>query len=549
MSARRATLGAVALAVITGHVGVLHAQGRARPTPQATAYLPVTDAAYADLDALITSGFVTEPMVGERPYSRAAIRRFVAEAERRFATVSPPARAREALTRLRARVGAPVSDERGTSGAAPFLGRTPVAATLAATTSENRAMISGTRDDRIDAVVNPMLQRAQGRVLLDAATAAAEAGAFVERGHLAAEVSGRAYGGTPHTGGATGAVDLLTGYARAVAGPWALDVGRVPRVTGFGIHGGAMLSDNARALDLVQLRQERPVRLPGPFRHLGSWQASAYLADLGHDRDQPGSALLHMRLSARPTRHVEVGVSYLNQHGGRNAPPSLQWQRLLDIFLFAASGDDYEITDKVAAVDLRVALPALRTALYANFLTTDDRGRFSQPAGGYWEDAIWLVGAERVGLGPDARVDLRLEARHTGPRPHTHAQYSSGMTVDGLVLGDALGPSSSGITVQGDFTGAAARWRVELSSERYVGDLFHAADQPGGDEWNWDWFRLADNPDEARQRVLVNYLRFRGWRGYETSLRGGVERVTGFGYTTRGPRWGLLAQMTVRALP
>ncbi len=118
VSAHRATLSALALVVITGHAGALTAQGTARSSPQATAYLPVTDAAYADLDALIISGFVTEPMVGERPYSRAAIRRFVAEAERRFATVSPPARAREALTRLRARVGTPVSVSMGGARAA-----------------------------------------------------------------------------------------------------------------------------------------------------------------------------------------------------------------------------------------------------------------------------------------------------------------------------------------------------------------------------------------------------------------------------------------------
>jgi hypothetical protein len=104
------------------------------------------------------------------------------------------------------------------------------------------------------------------------------------------------------------------------------------------------------------------------------------------------------------------------------------------------------------------------------------------------------------------------------------------------------------VTVQGDYTGTASRWRVALSAERYVGDQFHAADLPGGDEWNWDWFRLADNPDEARQRVLLDYMRFRGWRGLETSVRGGAERVTGFGYTTSGARWGLLAQLTVRAL-
>lgn len=551
----RAPLAFALAFALCGTAGTLAAQNPPSRTPESrtpesrapvgTAYLPVTDAAYADLDALITSGLVRDVLVGERPYSRAAIRRMVTEAQRRIGTGTPPARVREALTRLAARVE--IRTEEPTASQ-PAVARTPIAASVALTTSRDRAMISGTRDDRIDATFNPMLQANGGRVLLDAATAALEGGAFIERGRVAAELTGRAYGGAPHDAGATGGADLLTGYARVVAGPFALDLGRVSRVTGFGQHGGVMLSDNARALDMVQLRQERSIRLPGPFRHLGAWQASAFLADLGRNRDQPHSTLLHMRVAGQVLRHVEFGVSYQNQHGGRNAPPSAQWERLEDIFLFASTRNDYEISDKVAAADLRIALPALRSAVYVNFLTTDDRGRFSQPARGYWEDAIWLVGAERVGLGPDGRVDLRIEGRHTGPRPHTHSQFSSGMTVDGRVLGDVFGPSSSGLTLQGGYTGTTARWRLSLAAERNVGDQFHAADLPGGDEWNWDWFRLADNPDETRQRVLVDYVRFRGWRGFETSARGGVERVTGFGYTNSGPRWGLLTQLTVRAL-
>lgn len=509
---------------------------------QATSYVSGLDPAYHDLDLLLSAGLVRDIMVGERPYSRAAFRRFAEEAARRLEGEPGSPRAMEALERLTRRfLAGPDS-----AGSRP-LHPTPARVDLVVSRSPGRPLRSGA-DGSIDGSLNPLLQRNQGRVVEDGMTAAFEAGLALEAGPLAVEFTPRAYAGAPRgPAEARVSANVLGAYARAVVGPVALDVGRNSVSLGYGADGGALLSNNARGLDMVRLAADRPVRLPGPLGALGLWQGSFALADMGNDRDVPGSTLALMRLSARPGRYLELGVNYLNLQGGEGAPEASFRDRIHDLFFFWQDGGYLQISDKVAGADLRISVPEARSALYVNFLTTDDRGRFKQPAGGYWEDAIWLVGAQAQGLGAEGRVDFRLEWRHAGPRAHTHHQFTSGVTLDRRVLGEALGPNAAGVSAGLDWTGPVSRVRLTGAWERYSGGDYYWDRIPGGGFWDFDWYLAADNPDEIRKRLVLDYLRFEGWRDLETSLRVGYEHVTRFDYTDRS-RHNVLAQLSLRYL-
>jgi hypothetical protein len=524
---------------------------------QGTTYVSALDPAYDDLGVLLSAGLVRDVIVGERPYSRAAFARFVEEATRRLeerpgspsvgssragSARASSSRISEALDRL---THAFVVQDGG-PGAAPFR-PTPARLDVAAARSPYRAL-RATADGSLDGTLSPLLQRNQGRIFEDGVTVALEAGLALEVGYVAGSFTPRAYVGIPRgPGGSHLAAGVLGAYGRAVVGPVALDVGRNNVTMGYGVDGGPLLSNNARGLDMVRLAADRPLRLPGPLAGLGLWQASLAVADMGMDRDVPGARMILMRLSGRPSRFVEFGINYLNLQGGEGAPSATFGERMKDIFLFWQDGGYLEISDKVAGADLRISVPEARAALYVNFLTTDDRGRFRQPAGGYWEDAIWLVGAETMGLGSEGRVDLRLEWRHAGPRAHTHGQFTSGITVDDRVLGEALGPNAAGVSAGVDWTGADARVRLTGAWERYSGDDLYWDLIPGGGEWDFDWYRRADNPDEIRKRIVLDYLRFTGWRGLETSVRLGYEQVTRFGYSTAS-RHNVLAQVSMRYL-
>lgn len=507
---------------------------------QGSVYVPILDPAYDDLGVLIAHGLVTTVMVGDRPYSRAAFTRFVRQADSLAGASTSTPRIREALERLQSRF-------RKDSDSSKSVRLAPFSATLSMARSPSRAMQSGYEPDVIDADLNPLLQRNAGRVLFDGLTLAVEGGGAFERGRFAAELTARGHGGLDRIEKGAGDVHLLTGYVRAVAGPLAIDVGRTPMLQGFGVHGGAMLSDNARPLDLIRVRAERPVRLPGILRHAGAWQGVLSAGTLGRNRDQPGSGILVARLSNQPSRFVEFGLNYMNVQGGEGAPAGTAGERWYDLFLFWKNGGFYNLSDKAVGADVRVSVPSAQLALYANFLTTDDRGRFRQPAGGYWEDAIWVVGAERHGLGTEGRLDLRVEARHTGPVPHTHYQFTSGITLDRRVLGDALGPNSSGLLFEGTWTATQSRLRISVALEDYTSDYYALRRIAGGGFWDFDWFRIRNGPEERRQRVTADYLQFRGWQGLEVGVRGGYERVGGFDFKP-GARHNVLALLTVRGL-
>lgn len=526
--------------------------GAPRATPlaaQATAYVDLADPAYADLDVLVASGFVREIMVGERPYSEAAFRRFVEEAARRAPAGSARARVEEARARLAGRFG---------EGPTP-LRRPPLALTaprldLALADSPDRAYRSGERmpppllSGKIAGSVNPLLQRNEGEVLDHGATAAVQAGVVGRAGVFAGAFVPRATLGLPR-GPATAHLSaaVAEAYVRAVVGPVAVDVGRNNLVTGFGADGGPMLSDNARGLDVLRLAADRPVRLPSVLGRLGAWQASIGVADLGDNRTVPGAKLLMIRGSARPSRFVELGVGYANQQGGTDSPSASFGDRLVDLFIPWTRRRDYLFSDKVMGADVRIAVPRIGSALYVNFMTTDDRGRFRQPACGCWEDAVWLVGVEALGLGGEGRTDVRLEGRHAGPRAHIHHQFTSGMTIDGRTFGDALGPNAAALSASVGRTGRTSRLGVTAAWERYSGDDWYWDRIPGGGLWDYEWYRLTDNPDEIRVRLVVDWLRLRGGKRVETLVRGGYEHVTRFDFTSER-RDNVLALLSLRYL-
>jgi hypothetical protein len=342
-------------------------------------------------------------------------------------------------------------------------------------------------------------------------------------------------------------VTLLDAYARVVFGPVALDLGRNNVVLGHGTVGGVMLSDNARGLDMARVAMDRPVQLPGPFRALGLWQLSGLLADMGNNSDTPGSALTVLRLSSRPSRFTEIGINYLNHQGGEGSPAGNWRDRLHDTFLFWTDDGYLQISDKVLGFDVAVTLPVAHSKLYVNFMTTDDRGRFSQPASGIWEDAVWLAGARVFQVGPSGRFDVWGEWRHAGARAHTHHQFTSGLTLDGRVIGDMLGPNAAGVHGGVDWTGLSSRFSVSGAWERYSGDDYTWG-IPVGDVYpNWDWWRVADNPDEMRYRVTGGWTGLGTPRGIETSINLGYEHVTRFAYTAAS-RSNLFAQLRVEYL-
>ena len=505
--------------------GRLRAQA-AEDGTRATAYVPILDPAYADVELLAAADLVATLAAGEAPHSRAAFARWAAEAAERAASLGRPAlrpRVAEALARLRRRFPQPAPVALRDAQVDLWLAQSPY-----------RPLGPGAAGE-IDGLLNPLLQRNQGRKIADGWTVSAEFAAEAESGRFAASLRPRAWlhalrGG--ESASASVSATFHSAYARLVQGPLALEAGRNSVTMGYGRDGGPLLSGNARGFDMIRLATERPVRLPGRLRGWGQWRASALLARMGADRDVPGSWLSAFRLSNRPGRTVELALVYVNLQGGDGAPDGTLGERAIDVFL-PFLGGVIELSDKVAGIDVLVTVPSIRTHFFMNFVATDLRANRDQALRAFWQDAIWAFGARAYGLGSQGRLDVWADAKSTGPLPHTHHQYTSGLTLDGRVLGDPLGPNARGVSV--GFAWTASAWKAEASvaQERWSADEWTLAGAFEGDPRPWVWTKTAEFPSEVRRRLTLEWRREPEPGRIALGVRAAYERAANFAFTGR----------------
>ncbi len=493
---------------------------------QATAYVPNLDPAYEDLAVLVAAGIVKQALGGHGPSSRAAFGRWAAEAARSLEERGGAAAAvEEAAARLARRFGPDAGERGGGPGRAAAAAVAGASAEIWAARSPSRPLGPGAAS-QIKGILNPLLNGNQGGPAIDGWTAAAAFSVEAEAGRLAVRVTPQAW--VAHSAdGRTNAASatLFDGYARAVFGPAALDVGRNHAILGHGRAGGTVLSDNPRGLDMVRVASERPFRLPGG--RWGLWRASALVARMESNRDTPRSLLAVFHLGHRPVPAFEWGFVYLNHQAGEGAPSGTLLARLADLLL-PVRGGTIEVSDKAGGGHARVTIQRAKTQLYVNFLATDLRRDWRQFLRGYWRDALWTAGASARGLGGEGRLDLWTEARHAGPLVHTHHQFTSGLTLDGRVIGDPLGPNAWSVAAGAAWRAAGWTSRLSVAREHYSADEWRLRREPG--KARRQWARIADNEDEVRLRLVVDWRRLPGAGGVETALRLAYERVGNFAF-------------------
>lgn len=502
----------------------------ARGGAQASPYVPNVDPVYQDLDGLIAAGWVKTEIGTQRPYSRRTVARLSVEA-RDHVTRNPTAhqsRLMEALARLEQEF-APEIRSRCADGGTTCAGRSRVtvrSVSTDATWADSPGRQVPTSYDSVDASyidanLNPLLQKNEGRVLVDGATFGTEAVVdFTIGNHISGQVHPRLWNADPRGESATNAgATLQEGYVRALFRNVAVELGRNHVADGYGREAGPILSQNARGLDLLRLSFERPVVLPSFLRVVGPANGSALIADMGGNSDTPHSRLVVFTGSIHPHRGLELGATLLNHFGGQGIPTVTFLRRLQDVFMIYPQGD--AISDKVFGASARLTIPSARSQFYVDMMTTDDHHYLKFAGQALVTEAVWTGGAKVTGLGTDGRTDLWVEARRSGLRPYTHHSLTSGLTMDGRIIGDAMGPLGTGTTAGIDWRGSRHAVSLSAAWERYSGaDRYSHAE--GGDIV---WRRIVDRPDETRFRIVTNWSTDAGARRVGTSVRIGYERL------------------------
>ncbi|MGC8493184.1 MAG: capsule assembly Wzi family protein [Syntrophobacteraceae bacterium] len=247
-------------------------------------------------------------------------------------------------------------------------------------------------------------------------------------------------------------IDLLTGYLKfSPSDAFEIEVGRDSMWWGQGYAGSLLLTDNAPPLDMIKVSNPVSIILPWYFSYLGPFRYNLFCARLEADRDYPHTLYGGMHIDFKPTPNLEIGGGRTYQFGGQGSgSPGTFLEWLKDTSFYSIGGTTNNPDNFEAELDWRYRMPCLWDSEFYGEWGGEDTGFKLNVRKLLFQDIGYLLGLYFPRITPDARTDLRLEYEDNVNEPgskltglwYTHTTYFSGMTYQGLILGDPMGPDA-----------------------------------------------------------------------------------------------------------
>jgi hypothetical protein len=264
---------------------------------------------------------------------------------------------------------------------------------------------------------------------------------------------GRNTGGNPRTVGSLNNTDLelLKGYAKFSPFDFLeVEFGRDSMWWGQGDRGTLILTNNAAPLDMLKLSNPMPTFLPWYLSYLGPFKYTVFYSLLEDDRDFARTRFAGTRIDFKPTPDFEIGMSHTFMFGGQGGPSSggfLEFMRLAAFTEFSTANQHH-----LVAVDFRYRMPYLSNAEFYGEWGGNDAGLKPNIRQFLVQDIAYILGIYVPKITADGRTDLRIEysdnVNEGGPGSklngmwYTHGTYTTGVTYEGLILGDHIGPDA-----------------------------------------------------------------------------------------------------------
>lgn len=335
-------------------------------------------------------------------------------------------------------------------------------------------------------------------------------------------------------GNSEGGATLQSVYGKFSISNFELEVGRDEIVWGQGEHGGILISDNARSIDMVKISNDHPFRLPSFLKYIGDIKTTFFAGVFGSDWNGENHPIFTgLKFSFKPASFLELGVSqalimkddisfkdgvleFFGYRPGIGITPS-------DIVLGAPN-----LTNRLTGVDMRITIPQMRcTQVYYEMFTEACCGVFEWLWGYYG-------GVYVPRLSNSGNLDLRIEYRHFPPVFYRNGTLTAGWTLDDRILGDPLGPQADGVYLSSNYDiNVNNTLRFQFAYEHY------SADRIGGTTENP--VVTESKPKEDRYRTTIRYRRKQN--NYITFIvTTGYERVKQFNFIRNNDRNNFLFQ-------
>ena len=549
---------------------VIAQRPRAAVLPSAATVAPDEPVARA-ADAMLAFVPVPGGIVGQRPYSAReltrlarAVERTVDDRARRGAALASDARARALAVQVLGALGVAegLDSVVADAGGFAFAPLRSLQGSTAATNAPTRRVPINGQLGGLDALTLPPLDARFGRPAVAGLATSLETVTTLGVGRWLAIVA------QPRLSWTAASSDASVGpagnhvtvepqrlYARAVLGNVAFQAGIDERVWGQaplgpGMPGGTLISANARPLHALSLGTDTAFTLPWLFRYAGRIRAELLVADLGvRNQIFPHSKLVVYKVTLNPTPNIELGTGMMDEFGGRGAPPLSLANRVTDLFPFLTwlkKGADNQASNKIAPLDVRVRVPALRGATAYWELSLDDFDA-RRVRSMLWQDSGHLFGLALPRLRDDGSLGLDVVFQHTSLRLYEHGQFQSGVQYGEQIIGSPLGPNGRSLT-------GALAWRpttmrtvrLVLTGERRDPSPYFTTSVTGDTSGALKFVQISQSPVEQRARAQLALEQGMLGRGAFVTARIGADRVSNENFVAGRSRLRPFGEASVR---
>jgi membrane-associated phospholipid phosphatase len=261
--------------------------------------------------------------------------------------------------------------------------------------------------------------------------------------------------------------ELLDAYVGMTISNWQFSFGRQSLWWGPGDGGPMMFSDNAVPINMFRINRVAPIRLPSILGWLGPMRMEFFLGQLDGSEfvlsptgfvGQFGQSLSlqpfinGQKVSFKPTRNLEFGVSRTTIYGGPGYPLTLHTfiRSIISTENKGTVGTPRKPGDRRSGVDFSYRIPRLRNWLtfYGDGFTDDE---FSPI--GYVDRSAWHAGLYFSHFPRIQKLDLRVEGVYTdnplgGALGHGFYYFNdtwrTGYRNDGNLIGSWIGRQGQG---------------------------------------------------------------------------------------------------------